>query len=151
NPTSTLSGINQPSDSQLNQGERRGELGIWMGETGGPGVQVLRVTRGSAADEAGLRVGDIILQVNGRGAVTPQETANLIKQIKIGESGTLSVWRDGNQQQVQITMQPLRERARELARETSRQTGFAGSEMASSADLAARTMRLEQQINSLTQ
>lgn len=134
-----------------NDDQRRGELGIWMGETGGPGVQILRVTRGSAADQAGLRVGDIILQVNGRGAVTPQETASLIKQINIGQTGTLSIWRNGNQEQVQVTMQPIRERAREIAGETSRQVGFEGSEVAPNSDLAARTERLEQQINSLTQ
>jgi hypothetical protein len=137
--------------SAANDDQRRGELGIWMGETGGPGVQILRVTSGSAADQAGLRVGDIILQVNGRGAVTPQETANLIKQINIGQTGTLSIWRNGNQEQVQITMQPLRERARDLASNTSRQVGFDGSEAPSNSDLAARTERLEQQINSLTQ
>jgi hypothetical protein len=122
-----------------------------MGETGGPGVQILRVTRGSAADQAGLRIGDIILQVNGRGAVTPQETASLIKQINVGQTGTLSIWRNGNQEQVQITMQPLRERSRDVATETSRQVGFSGSETAPNSDLAARTERLEQQINSLTQ
>ena len=49
-------------------GQRRGELGVWMGETGGPGVQILRITGGSAAEQAGLRVGDVILQVNGQGA-----------------------------------------------------------------------------------
>ena len=134
----------------IGDGQRRGELGIWMGESGGPGVQILRVASGSAAEKAGLHVGDIILQVNGRGATYPQDTARLIRQIAIGETGNLTVWRDGNQQQLPVTMQPVREIARELANEAQHRVGFGRSDSADS-DLALRTGRLEQQINSLTQ
>jgi hypothetical protein len=133
----------------IGDGQRRGELGIWMGETGGPGVQVLRVANGSAAEKAGLRVGDIILQVNGRGASSPQDTARLIRQIAIGETGNLTVWRDGNQQQLPVTIQPAREIAREIVNEASHRVGFGRSDSADS-DLASRTARLEQQINALT-
>jgi hypothetical protein len=135
---------------RLGDGQRRGELGVWMGESGGPGVQVLRVASGSAAEKAGLRVGDIILQVNGRGAASPRDTAALIRQIAIGETGNVTIWRDGNQQQLQVTMQPVREIAREMANEAPHRVGFGRSDSADS-DLASRTQRLEQQINSLTQ
>jgi hypothetical protein len=134
-----------------NDGQRRGELGIWMGESGGPGVQILRVTQGSAADEAGLRPGDIILQVNGRGASSPQVAAQMIRTIPIGQSGTITIWRDGDQQQRQVTMRPVREIARELASDASRRVGYSEAEMSANGDLASRTMRLEQQISSLTQ
>jgi hypothetical protein len=121
-----------------------------MGESGGPGVQILRVTSDSAAAQAGLRAGDVILQVNGHGASSPLETAKLIRQIGIGQNGSLMIWRDGNQQQVQVTLQPVRDSARQMAGEAPRQVGFGRSESADS-DLASRTGRLEQQINSLTQ
>jgi serine protease Do len=66
------------------------------------------VTKGSAADQAGLHEGDVILQVNGRGAASPQAAAQLIRQIPIGQSGTITIWRDGDQQQLQVTMRERR-------------------------------------------
>ncbi len=60
------------------------------------------------------------------------------------------VWRDGNQQQIQVSVQPIREAAREIVSEGSHQLGF-GQSSSTDRDLASRTMRLEQQINSLTQ
>jgi PDZ domain-containing protein len=147
NPNGTLIvGGYQSAPAEMDNGQLRGELGVWMGETGGPGVQILRVTSGSAAERAGLKVGDVILQVNGRGASSPQETAKLIRLIGIGKPGNLMVWRDGNQQQLQVTLQPVGR----MVNESSHRVGFGHSE-AGDSDLASRTMRLEQQINSLTQ
>jgi len=148
---SMLTGNNQIAQPATDAGQRRGELGVWMAASGGAGVQVQRVTPGSAAERAGLRVGDVILQVNGRGATTPQGTAQLIRQVPIGQSGTLVIWRDGDQQQLQFSMQPARETTREIVSDESRQAGFGGTETSANGDLASRTMRLEQQINSLTQ
>jgi hypothetical protein len=121
-----------------------------MGETGGPGVRILRVSGGSAAEQAGLRVGDVILQVNGQGASSPRDTATLIRKISIGEKCNLTVWRDGNQQQLQVTMQPARQIARQPMNDASHEASFGRSD-SSDSDLTSRTMRLEQQINSLTQ
>ncbi len=69
---SVVTGRYQPAVPAMNDGQRRGELGVWMGESGGPGVRILRITSGSAAEKAGLRVGDIILQVNGRAQLLRQ-------------------------------------------------------------------------------
>jgi len=135
----------------------RGELGVWMTENDGPGVRILRVTPGSAADQAGLRVGDFVLQVNGRGASSPQRAADLIREIPIGQSGTLTIWRNGDQQQLRITMQPARERTRDVVSDMGRemgddsyQVGFHEDERSTGGD-SSRIMRLEQQIGSLTQ
>jgi hypothetical protein len=138
--------------SAMSNGQQRGELGVWLVETQGPGVTITRVTRGSAAEQAGLREGDVILQVNGRGAASPQRTAEMIREIPIGQSGMLTVWRDGDQQQIQVTLQPARERPHELAGEMMREpwdVGFRGEE--GSGSESARIARLEQQIAALTQ
>ena len=97
----------------LGDGQRRGELGIWMGETGGPGVQVLRVASGSAAEKAaGLRVRVISSCRSTDVALHLRATRlRLIRQIAIGETGNVTIWRDKNQQQLQVTMQPTRERS----------------------------------------
>jgi hypothetical protein len=130
-----------------------------MAESGGPGVQIVRVTPSSAAAQAGLRVGDVVLQVNGRGASSPQRAAEMIRQIPIGKSGTLTIWRDGDQRQLQVTMQAAPARSREMdqpmmGREIIRdsyQVGFRGDDEPASGGSSARILRLEQQIGSLTQ
>jgi PDZ domain len=147
---SLLVGPSQSDQPATIGAQRRGELGVWMGDAGGQGVRILRVTSGSAAEQAGLRVGDIILQVNGRDATSPRDAALLIRQLAIGETGKLAVWRDGKPQALQITMRPIGENARQIVSNLARQTGFGRSDSADS-DLASRTKRLEQQIDSLTQ
>ncbi len=148
---SLLFGASQAAQPEINGGQRRGELGVWMAESNGPGVQILRITPGSAAEKAGLHVGDFVLQVNGRGASSPQGAAQMIRQIPIGQSGTLTIWRDGDQQQLQVTMQPAREIARGLSGDASHQVAFGPPDPSANSDLASRTARLEQQISSLTQ
>ncbi|HEY2893545.1 MAG TPA: PDZ domain-containing protein [Pirellulales bacterium] len=150
NMRSVLEESAQPGRLTLSNGQQRGELGVWMGNSGGPGVRIMRVASGSAAENAGLRAGDIILKVNGQSTTSPQDTARLIRQIAIGSSGDLTIWRDGNQQQLQVTMQPMREGAREMVNETPHRVGF-GRPDSADGDFASRTERLEQQINSLTQ
>jgi hypothetical protein len=134
----------------INSTPPRGELGVWMGETGGPGVRILRISADSAAAQAGLRTGDVILQVNGQGATSPHETAQLIRQIAIGQPGNLTIWRNGNTQQIQFTLQPARDIARGVTDDPSHRVAFGAIESGDS-DLSTRTQRLEQQINSLTQ
>jgi hypothetical protein len=127
----------------------RGELGIWMVESDMPGIQIQRVTAGSAAEQAGLRTGDIILKVNGRAAGSPQAAADMIRQTAVGQTGTLTIWRDGDQQQLQFTMHAARPAAREMSQDY--RVGFRGESDVANGDLASRTMRLEQQLNTVMQ
>jgi hypothetical protein len=154
---SLMTSSSQSTQPAMNGQQPRGELGVWMAENDGPGVRILRVTPGSAAEQAGLRVGDFVLQVNGRGASSPQRTAQMIRQIPIGQSGTLTIWRDGDQHQLPITMQAARDRGRDMASDIgpeisrdSYQVGFHDDERSASGDSSSRIMRLEQQIGSLT-
>jgi hypothetical protein len=143
---SKMPGGEQAGQAAMNGGQQRGVLGVFLVPSGGPGVAIRRITPGSAAEKAGLQSGDVVLRVNDKGAASPEAAAELIRQIPIGQAGTLTVWRDGDQHQMQFTMQ-----AREIRRETPHEVGFRGEEGSSNGDLSSRTMRLEQQINSLTQ
>jgi membrane-associated protease RseP (regulator of RpoE activity) len=120
-------------------GGQPGELGVWLVASGGPGVEIRRITDGSAAHQAGLRQGDVILQVNGRGATSPQEVSRMIRQIPAGEMVALQVWTNGTTHEKQVTLQPVREQY---------EVGFRGGEATSraSGDLASRTMRMEEQL-----
>ncbi len=123
--------------------QQRGQLGVWLIESAGPGVQIARVTSGSAADRAGLQAGDAILQVNGHGAMSPIEAARMIRAIPVGQTAMLTIWHEGGERQIQVTMEPVRE---------AYHVGYRGDENPTasvSGDLAARISQLEQQVRSM--
>ena len=118
---------------------QRGELGVWLAVSGGPGVEIRRVTAGSAAAEIGLQPGDMLLQINGQAVSSPIEVQQLIRAIPAGQTAMLEIWRNGAQQEVSVTLQPARENYR---------SGYRGDQMpAPSGDLESRTMRLEEQLS----
>ena len=96
-PSCSRPALSAQISQKTSAGKQKSELGVWMIESGGAGVKIGRITDGSAAQLAGLRIGDIIMQVNGHGASSPDATANVIRQIPIGQSATLKIWRDGDQ------------------------------------------------------
>ena len=105
---------------------RRGQLGITvlkipseeaaqLGVREGPGVVVYQVQPGSAADRAGLRPGDVITQLNGTAVNDPNTFRNQIAAAPPGSEVTLTIKRDGREQQVRATLgeftpQPARPR-----------------------------------------
>ena len=94
---------------------RRGRLGITvlkipseeaskLGVDQGPGVMVYQVQPGSAADRAGLRRGDIITALNGTAVNDQNSFRNMIAGTAPGSEVTLTVKRDGREQQVRATL-----------------------------------------------
>lgn len=59
-------------------------LGIAVGEVEGEGLQVLDVARGSAAAEAGIKRGDIIVSINRKKISTVADYQNVLNQSKGG-------------------------------------------------------------------
>ena len=106
---------------------RRGQLGITvlkipseeaakLGIREGPGVAVYQVLQGSAADNAGLRRGDVITALNGTGVSDTNTFRNQIAATPPGSEVTLTVKRDGREQQVRARLDeftPQAEQSRE--------------------------------------
>jgi Do/DeqQ family serine protease len=100
----------------INSGRvRRGQLGVTalkipseeatrMGVTQGPGVVVYQVQSGSGADRAGLRAGDVLTALNGEQVTDPNTFRNKIASTPPGTEITLTVKRDGREQQVRATL-----------------------------------------------
>jgi C-terminal processing protease CtpA/Prc len=72
------------------------------GGTAEEGVQVTQVDPDSAADEAGLRQGDVITAVNGRDIATPQELRQAVQRVGTGREITLEILRGDRQREIRV-------------------------------------------------
>jgi serine protease Do len=74
------------------------------GYRGQGGVGVDQVMSGSAADQAGVNPGDVILKMNGKAYNDAQSLSSAIAKMKPGERITLEVWSQGVKHDVQVTL-----------------------------------------------
>lgn len=68
------------------------------------GALVANVERGSAADKAGLKAGDVIRKVNGQSLISGGDLSAIVAIAKPGDKLALDVWRDGKEMQVTATL-----------------------------------------------
>lgn len=68
------------------------------------GAVVVIVEKGSPADKAGLKAGDVILSCDGKKIEDPDELPRLVAATKPGEKATLEVWRGGRREQLAATV-----------------------------------------------
>ena len=67
------------------------------------GVFICSVEEGSAADKAGLKMGDVIMKVDGTDVDSYQDLVALKKKYSAGDESTFTIYRDGQQQEVSVT------------------------------------------------
>lgn len=98
---------------------RRGTLGISVQNlTGdlagafdlesGQGVLVAEVAEDSAADEAGLRAGDVITSIAGYPVTSAQEFHNYEGQFPVGETLAMDIVRNRSEKQLEVEVQELK-------------------------------------------
>ena len=71
---------------------------------GGPGLVVMHVAEGSPAEESGLLPADIILAVDGTETGDIKQLADIIRSHEPGDGISLSIVRDGKEQELDITL-----------------------------------------------
>lgn len=92
---------------------RRGRLGIFiqdltpelsraLGLERGQGVVIAQVEPGSPAAEAGLRPGDVVIEVNGEAVTSAQALRTAVGLTQVGETLKLRVEREGKARQVEV-------------------------------------------------
>jgi len=99
------------------------------------GAEIKRVEAGSAAERAGLRLGDVIVAVDGRAVDSSGELMELLAMKKPGDRARLDVVRYGERLRVEVALdsfepavKPKKEAAREREDSLAR-LGFAASEL----------------------
>jgi len=80
------------------------------------GALVSNVEKGSPADQAGLRSGDVIRKVDGEPIVASGDLPALIGQKKPGSKITLEVWRQGSREELTAKLGDAAEKAAKVAK-----------------------------------
>jgi serine protease Do len=74
------------------------------------GALVSVVEGGAPADKAGIKAGDVILEVDGRTIENSSELPAVIAAVQPGQNARLQVWRDGKPRRIDVRVGELEER-----------------------------------------
>ncbi|MDE7363486.1 MAG: trypsin-like peptidase domain-containing protein [Ruminococcus sp.] len=73
------------------------------------GLYVRNVAKGSAAEEAGIRTGDVVIAINDETVTNMEELNNIKNKFKAGDSITLTIYRDGEDIDIPLTLHDANE------------------------------------------
>lgn len=69
------------------------------------GIYIKQIEDFSAAEKSGLRVGDVIIEAEGKKITTMDELNEIKNKMKIGDTLKLKIYRDGNEKEINVTLQ----------------------------------------------
>lgn len=101
------------------------ELARYLAVPPGRGVIVTAVVQGSASENAGVRPTDVITAVDGVPIIKGPELTNRVGLLRVGMSVTLTVFRDGKQRSVPVTISAPRIERFTVDKEMPRLAGVA--------------------------
>jgi len=93
------------------------------------GALVSSVERGSPAERAGLKSGDVIRRVNGKPIVSYGDLSSIIALSRPGERASLDVWRDGKLVRIDATLGDANEKAKRAPQEELAQSSDGGAKL----------------------
>ena len=83
----------------------RALMGVTTQPTGeGPGVEIVEIADGSGAADSDLRVGDVIVALDGTDITDPTSLGAEVAKYQPGDTVTVTVERDGSTQDVPVTL-----------------------------------------------
>ncbi|MEJ2170875.1 MAG: Do family serine endopeptidase, partial [Desulfobacterales bacterium] len=100
------------------------ELAQSFGLKTSQGAVVTQVVKGGPADEAGIKVGDVITELQGKQISGVARLRNAIADTKVGQEVDLTVLRDGKPQQIKVKIGNLEEINKKLAAQLKERLGI---------------------------
>jgi serine protease Do len=79
------------------------------------GALVTQVIGGGPAEKAGVKSGDVILSVNGKGVERSTQLPSVISAIKPGDTANLEVWRDKGSRTLSVKVEEFQEETQKVA------------------------------------
>lgn len=130
-------GVSMPSIDQV----MRWRQNLESGSNGSvpAGVPLAGVAEGGPAEKAGLRAGDVILDINGLPTRNLQSVRTIVQRIVIGRTIPVTFWRDGQRRTANVTIEPMPAELAKAAEPTVIENQALG--------LRVRPLSLEQQEN----
>lgn len=97
--------------------QQRVLLGVGLGPVeGGEGAKVVSVTPRGPAAEAGVKQGDVIVGLNGKGVKEPRDVINVVEDVEPGAKLALDLRRDGKPVRVTATAREIERKVRVMTR-----------------------------------
>ncbi|MBV8051465.1 MAG: PDZ domain-containing protein [Acidobacteriaceae bacterium] len=118
------------------------QLGDFFGVKNGEGVLIRSVEKGSRADKAGFRAGDVIVKINGESIHDSSDFSHALRS-RQGNTASVLVLRDKREQTITLTLPERRQSGRN--RETLNLPGF-DAETLQLGQLASEWARIEPQM-----
>ncbi|HYN11901.1 MAG TPA: DegQ family serine endoprotease [Burkholderiales bacterium] len=90
------------------------------------GAVVVAVEPGAPAEKAGVQIGDVVLQWNGKKIDDPNELPRLVAAIKPGADATMTVWRNGKHETLRVSVGEVTAEADAKAEPQAKETNRLG-------------------------
>jgi serine protease Do len=90
------------------------------------GAVVVAVEPGAPAEKAGVQVGDVVLDWNGKKIDDPNELPRLVAAIKPGADATMTVWRNGKRETLRVSVGEVTAEADAKAEPQAKETNRLG-------------------------
>lgn len=68
------------------------------------GAFIGEVVAGSPADSGGIRVGDVIVQINNKNITSVKDLFQIMEEVAIGDNLTIAIWRSGEVQKLSVSV-----------------------------------------------
>jgi serine protease Do len=114
------------------------------------GVVLTAVRRGSPAEAAGLRQGDVITAVNGHEVDDPEALRFRIATLTVGTAAQLTVWRNGREEPITAQLSAPPDTPARDTTELKGRNPFTGAVVANMNPALAEEMGLENDISGVT-
>ena len=107
------------------------------------GVLISEVYPAAAADRAGLKVGDVVLSINGKEINDPQDLRFRIATLKVGGKASMDVWRKKRKISIRIDLEAPPEKPPRNVTELSGRSPFNGAVVANMSPALAEELNMD--------